>query len=366
MYCYIIISIIKAFQRKYRSHQDVNTWRIECLNQYLDRLFPSFHLHMNLVQSGSGLDLNNVSNLDLSRLKTLNKTIKSTKLIDEFNCPKFHQYLRSLKLPAQQVKLMHIASKYPAHPLVEDVKRRVLFDFLYEKKRKLIRNLNSVDIISLEKVSFTANQAMEFIKNGTDPLKQLLLTNKYIQDQKYEAREDSKRKFKTGEWCKGYRVGDHYFCLLNSITAIDYTTILMQISEMLTKHLSALHMNILISIYYPQDATPISGVPNRNARRISQSDPDSLPSTNNSPNKGLRRSSNGEVSGINYLPISLNLTSLSGSRDVSDVQTPHSIDLQPEKNSNKANNSVDPIKPSKPKTIPSSLKVFSPRMDRIV
>lgn len=148
-------------------------------------------LHIDLILNDRGLDLQNLTSMDVSKLKLYAQTTSKYKILQQIYSANFHSILRNhmLQLP-NMVLLFGSTTATKSSKEIEDTKKLELFELLIRKRRQFVMNLESTKVVQLHFPAFTAIDVKSYIiQGGTDPLTQYIADVVQEQEAKREAFE---------------------------------------------------------------------------------------------------------------------------------------------------------------------------------
>jgi hypothetical protein len=198
-----------------------------------------FFGHLSLVAEGKGFDLQNLTNLELSRLKNLQKPIKQYKLSKEFDTPSLHAYLRS-KLNI----LMHAGRFFGPNknPLSvqairsQDIRRYVLLSLLFKKRFQKATKLESNEPLTIPIQKITHQDVLDFIQSDRNPVVEFVLS---IQKMEQEFKRKQMEENRSGRIYRKFTGKDTCLCLLQSITTEEFATAMVQMTALAVEEFDA-------------------------------------------------------------------------------------------------------------------------------
>lgn len=227
------LSRVKVFQRIIKTHYFINQHRLLLLVNYIDKIYPVFISHVQLVLDNRGLDMHNLTPLDQSFHRLQLKNYSQFHIVNDFFSEKFHYYLRRFYSSLPNVDRFcsptsNIRRRKKDFQVFNKLKKKLLLDLLYRKRYQWSSNLDRIipNLYKNRRV-FTEQEILQYIKGEIeDPLKVHLLELKKKEDKKHL------EYLKSGRTKKNfYTQGERCLCLLNNIQAEEIAALFIKLSE---------------------------------------------------------------------------------------------------------------------------------------
>lgn len=161
---------VKILQRLIRKHLKTNELRVRTLSMMMDRMFTMLPTHANLISSNRGLDkiLDNKaqSMIERASIELYCKTNDSLLVVKGMCTVSFHKHLRE-----NLGRIQHMLAHRHSVPLQADLKRKLLLDVLFQKRREYVRR--QTEMIEKRKTniqlsSVTEEEAKYFVKGKSN------------------------------------------------------------------------------------------------------------------------------------------------------------------------------------------------------
>jgi hypothetical protein len=224
-------------------HFAINQARVLLLTKLIDTCLASLSYHISVVLSNKGLDLKNISPMELAQMKSFASVgLKQFRLLKEMQTAKFHATLRKYTSKLQDFHRDFIAptTKLWVEGMHTDIKEGLLKQFLFRKRRLFLEKLTQNEVLTLEAPVVTLEEVQQFIKDNNDeerdPLRQQLLIVEDKVDHYYRTRNLPKWPFRktkqqeaTGEFMcplllllQAFRPEDMLLILLSFADAVKF------------------------------------------------------------------------------------------------------------------------------------------------
>lgn len=226
-------------QRRVRAHLTENQNRHYFVSYYLDKIFPAILSHAQVVMNDKGHDLDNMTALDISRIRFQLRGYKTFHMVTEMDSAGYHAFLRKhQKLIKGMSRFFGPSARSYPNINLELIKRKVILDLVFRKRWEYVTRLDSFQPVSYHTPSFSIDDVKQFIEGGTDPLEKYLTDMKELQDQRYSEYMEKLKASKTGRVHRVYSRSETMLLLLNAIKPEDATAVYLRVTEIAFQHLT--------------------------------------------------------------------------------------------------------------------------------
>lgn len=204
------------------------------MQTYFDRIFPSFYAYLSMVLSGKGNDLKNLTSLDQSRLRIHTKQVKQFSVVEGFDSPLFHAFLREFKPIFQNTgRFLGPGRNTLSIQMVniEKIKRHVLLSLVFRKRHQSATQLESVKPITIPAQTISRSDVLAFIRGERDPVVDYLEEVKRIEDEHRAQYYAKKEASKHGRVYRKFTGKELFLCMLSKITAEEFALAVLNITE---------------------------------------------------------------------------------------------------------------------------------------
>ncbi len=225
-----------------RTHLVANAGRVHLLNLYLDELYHVTAMHTATVLADKGLDLKNMTSMDVSKMKLQLSSRQRLHIVGDMNSASFHAFLRHHSDRLQDINMVFGAAKY-LHSVDLPARRKAILDLVFKKRRLYVTQLYAARKMVLKIPKVTLGEVRQFIHGGVDPIQVYLIDayQKYdaatygAQHQHHQQQHDSQHsnvlnlhvlKDENGEVLRNSSM-----CLLKSITPEDLALLYIVVAE---------------------------------------------------------------------------------------------------------------------------------------
>lgn len=187
-----------------------------------------------MVLSGKGNDLKNLTSLDQSRLRIHTKQVKQFSVVEGFDSPLFHAFLREFK-PIFQNTGRFLGPGRNALSIqmvnIEKIKRHVLLSLVFRKRHQSATQLESVKPITIPAQTISRSDVLAFIRGERDPVVDYLEEVKRIEDEHRAQYYAKKEASKHGRVYRKFTGKELFLCMLSKITAEEFALAVLNITE---------------------------------------------------------------------------------------------------------------------------------------
>lgn len=228
---------MKLIQRRIRKHLIDNQNRYLLVSYYLDRVFPAILSHSQIVMNDKGHDLDNMTALDLSRIRFQVRGYKF-QVVTEMDSMHYHGFLRKhIGLLKKMTRFFGPSARSYPNINFELIKRQVILDLVFRKRWENVTRLDSFQPVTYHPPVFTLEEVKQFIEGGVDPLEKYLNDMKDMQDQRYTEYMEKLKASKFGRVHRVYTRSETMLLLLNAIKPEDATAVFLRVTEIALQHL---------------------------------------------------------------------------------------------------------------------------------
>jgi hypothetical protein len=225
---------VLVIQRHCRRQLIANDGRYQLLSTYFDKLFPAFFAYLTMILSGKGNDLKNLTSLDSSRVRIHTRHLKQHPIVENFESPTFHAFIRENKTMFQQTSRYMGPSRNTLCTQmvnIERIKRHVLLSLLFNKRHQYSTRLESFKPVAIPAQTISRNDVLAFIRGERDPVVDYLQEVQRIEERHKAQYYAQKEASKHGRVYRKYTGRELCFCLLSSMTAEDFAMVVLNITE---------------------------------------------------------------------------------------------------------------------------------------
>jgi hypothetical protein len=181
-----VSSKVKYIQRALRSFFIITQYRISLIQTLLEACILPLAFHINLITSGKGLDLHNLSPLEASQLKSHVGQAK-LRLIKDMATSSFHGYLRLNLSKIIDYHRDYVASNKIYHDTLL-YRQHLLSKFIFAKRKRFVDILHQLKAIDIDSHEVTLEEARCFIRFDQDRVSQHVMKMEARLDRWYQTR----------------------------------------------------------------------------------------------------------------------------------------------------------------------------------
>lgn len=211
---------VRRIQRRVRSRNQITSGRLFLLNMLMEICLYPLAAHINVVVSGRGLDLKNLTAFESGQLKMYANLARMYRVIQEMNTAGFHSIIRLNTNKLQDFHKDFVASS-KMWSENGNLRRRLLRVILTEKRKKFLEKLHRIEPIQLKIAKISTDEVKRFIKGGQDPLHSRVIEMSDKYDQWYQEQFRPKTPFRCRDPAKKADFEVPVLLLISSFSPID-------------------------------------------------------------------------------------------------------------------------------------------------